>query len=85
MARYFAQSMGRRRKPLKTTIISAADVKADRSVVRMAIAAAKIVVPAMDTPDNHRRLGEIRAGELELVPQKERKRYDENRKEESLR
>ncbi len=25
----------------------------------------EIVVPAMDTPDNHRRLGEIRAGELE--------------------
>ncbi|MFG2444437.1 amidohydrolase family protein [Nocardia fluminea] len=43
MARYFAQSMGRKRKPLKTTIISAADVKADRTVVRMAIAAAKIV------------------------------------------
>jgi N-acyl-D-aspartate/D-glutamate deacylase len=43
MARYFAQSMGRRRKPLKTTIISAADVKADRSVVRMAIAAARVV------------------------------------------
>lgn len=43
MARYFIQSMGRRRKPLKTTIISAADVKADRSVVRMAIAAAKVV------------------------------------------
>ncbi|MEV6655567.1 N-acyl-D-amino-acid deacylase family protein [Nocardia fluminea] len=43
MARYFAQSMGRKRKPLKTTIISAADVKADRTVVRMAIAAARIV------------------------------------------
>ena len=43
MARYFAQSMGRKRKPLKTTIISAADIKADRSVVRMAITAAKIV------------------------------------------
>ena len=25
----------------------------------------EIVVPDMDTPDNHRRLGEIRAGELE--------------------
>ena len=25
----------------------------------------EIVVPEMDTPDNHRRLGEIRAGELE--------------------
>src|SRR5207342_3068192 len=25
----------------------------------------EIVIPAMDTPDNHRRLGEIRAGELE--------------------
>ncbi len=43
MVRYFAQSMGLRRKPLKTTIISAADVKADRTVVRMAIAAAKVV------------------------------------------
>lgn len=43
MGRYFAQSMGLRRKPLKTTIISAADVKADRTVVRMAIAAAKAV------------------------------------------
>ncbi|MEU4650607.1 N-acyl-D-amino-acid deacylase family protein [Nocardia fluminea] len=43
MARYFAQSMGRKRKPLKTTVISAADVKADRTVVRMAIAAARIV------------------------------------------
>lgn len=42
MARYFLQSMGRKRKPLKTTIISAADVKADRTVVRMAITAAKI-------------------------------------------
>jgi N-acetyl-1-D-myo-inositol-2-amino-2-deoxy-alpha-D-glucopyranoside deacetylase len=27
----------------------------------------EIVVPAMDTPDNHRRLGEIRAGELEAA------------------
>ena len=27
----------------------------------------EIVVAAMDTPDNHRRLGEIRAGELELA------------------
>jgi N-acyl-D-aspartate/D-glutamate deacylase len=43
MARYFAQSMGRKRRPLKTTIISAADVKADRTVVRAAIAAAKLV------------------------------------------
>ncbi|WP_410876174.1 N-acyl-D-amino-acid deacylase family protein [Nocardia sp. A7] len=43
MARYFVQSMGRKRKPLKTTVISAADVKADRSVVRIAIAAARIV------------------------------------------
>ncbi|MBJ8344343.1 amidohydrolase family protein [Antrihabitans sp. YC2-6] len=43
MARYFLQSMGLKRRPLKTTIISAADVKADRTVVRMAIAAAKIV------------------------------------------
>ena len=43
MARYFMQSMGRKRRPLKTTIISAADVKADRTVVKMAIAAAKVV------------------------------------------
>ena len=43
MARYFAQSMGGRRRPLKTTIISAADVKADRTVVKAAIAAAKVV------------------------------------------
>ncbi|MGN6160478.1 MAG: N-acyl-D-amino-acid deacylase family protein [Marmoricola sp.] len=41
--RYFAQSMGRRRKPLKTTMISAADIKADRRVVRLAIAAARWV------------------------------------------
>src|SRR5689334_20575698 len=27
----------------------------------------EIVVPEMDTPDNHRRLGEIRAGELEAA------------------
>ncbi|MGH2511792.1 MAG: PIG-L family deacetylase [Candidatus Limnocylindrales bacterium] len=27
----------------------------------------EIVVPAMDTPENHRRLGEIRAGELEAA------------------
>ncbi|HEY7827455.1 MAG TPA: PIG-L family deacetylase, partial [Candidatus Limnocylindrales bacterium] len=27
----------------------------------------EIVVPDMDTPDNHRRLGEIRAGELEAA------------------
>jgi LmbE family N-acetylglucosaminyl deacetylase len=27
----------------------------------------EIVVPGMDTPDNHRRLGEIRAGELEAA------------------
>jgi LmbE family N-acetylglucosaminyl deacetylase len=27
----------------------------------------EIVVPAMDTPDNHRRLGELRAAELELA------------------
>jgi N-acetyl-1-D-myo-inositol-2-amino-2-deoxy-alpha-D-glucopyranoside deacetylase len=41
----------------------------------------EIVVPDMDTPDNHRRLGELRAGELERamgelgVPEWESLRY----------
>jgi N-acyl-D-aspartate/D-glutamate deacylase len=43
IARYFLQSMGRKRKPLKTTLISAVDAKSDRTVVRMAIAAAHVV------------------------------------------
>ncbi|WP_194818268.1 amidohydrolase family protein [Nocardia sp. XZ_19_385] len=40
MARYFAQSAGRFRRPLKTTLIAAADVKADRTTARAAVAAA---------------------------------------------
>ena len=43
-------------------------VKAGRRVVLVTCTRGEmgeIVVPEMDTPDNHRRLGEIRAGELE--------------------
>ena len=47
--------------------------KAVRDGYRVVLATAtrgelgEIVVPEMDTPDNHRRLGEIRAGELETA------------------
>ncbi|MEV0247820.1 amidohydrolase family protein [Nocardia sp. NPDC050712] len=40
LLRYFTQSAGRLRRPLKTTLIAAADVKADRTVARAAVAAA---------------------------------------------
>ncbi|MCU1647277.1 MAG: hypothetical protein JWN03_7552 [Nocardia sp.] len=42
MARYFAQSVGRLfgRRPLKTSLLSAADIKADRTVARAAVGAA---------------------------------------------
>ncbi|MBL1078853.1 amidohydrolase family protein [Nocardia sp. 2] len=42
MVRYFAQSAGRlfRRRPLKTSLLSAADIKADRTVARAAVGAA---------------------------------------------
>ncbi|MFC9437824.1 amidohydrolase family protein [Nocardia sp. NPDC057030] len=42
IARYFAQSAGRFRKPLKTTLIAGMDVKADRTTARAAIGAAWI-------------------------------------------
>ncbi|WP_067702797.1 N-acyl-D-amino-acid deacylase family protein [Nocardia jejuensis] len=42
IARYFAESAGRFRKPLKTTLIAGMDVKADRTVARAATAAARI-------------------------------------------
>ncbi|MGW2660037.1 N-acyl-D-amino-acid deacylase family protein [Nocardia tengchongensis] len=42
LARYFAQSAGRFRAPLKTTLIAGMDVKADRTVARAATAAAWI-------------------------------------------
>ncbi|MFD6156048.1 amidohydrolase family protein [Nocardia sp. NPDC060256] len=42
IARYFAQSAGRFRKPLKTTLIAGMDVKADRTTARAATAAAWI-------------------------------------------
>ncbi|MEV6560548.1 amidohydrolase family protein [Nocardia sp. NPDC051756] len=42
IARYFAQSAGRFRKPLKTTLIAGMDVKADRTTARAAISAAWI-------------------------------------------
>ncbi len=42
MARYFLQSMGRKRRPLKTTVISAVDPISDRFVAKAAIAAAKL-------------------------------------------
>ncbi|WP_458691011.1 N-acyl-D-amino-acid deacylase family protein [Nocardia tengchongensis] len=42
LARYFAQSAGRFRTPLKTTLIAGMDVKADRTVARAATAAAWI-------------------------------------------
>ncbi|MEV0764387.1 amidohydrolase family protein [Nocardia sp. NPDC050435] len=40
LVRYFAQSAGRGRSPLKTTLIAAADVKADRTTARAAVGAA---------------------------------------------
>ncbi|MFI9407865.1 amidohydrolase family protein [Nocardia sp. NPDC052316] len=40
IARYFAQSAGRFRKPLKTTLIAGMDVKADRTTARAATTAA---------------------------------------------
>ncbi|MET9492488.1 amidohydrolase family protein [Nocardia sp. NPDC006630] len=42
IARYFAQSAGRLfgRRPLKTSLLSAADIKADRTVARIAVGAA---------------------------------------------
>lgn len=42
MVRYFAESAARlsRRRPLKTTLLSAADIKADRTVARAAVGAA---------------------------------------------
>ncbi|MVU80973.1 amidohydrolase family protein [Nocardia sp. ET3-3] len=43
IARYFAESAGRIRKPLKTTLIAGMDVKADRTVARAATTAAWIV------------------------------------------
>ncbi|MFI6172760.1 amidohydrolase family protein [Nocardia sp. NPDC051052] len=42
IARYFAQSAGRFRKPLKTTLIAGMDVKADRTTARAATTAAWI-------------------------------------------
>ncbi|MFI9508272.1 amidohydrolase family protein [Nocardia sp. NPDC052566] len=42
IARYFAQSAGRFRKPLKTTLIAGMDVKADRTVARAATTAARL-------------------------------------------
>ncbi|QIS11899.1 N-acyl-D-amino-acid deacylase family protein [Nocardia arthritidis] len=42
IARYFAQSAGRLRKPLKTTLIAGMDVKADRTTARAATIAARI-------------------------------------------
>ncbi|MGW4846848.1 N-acyl-D-amino-acid deacylase family protein [Nocardia brasiliensis] len=43
MAHFLAQSARRRGKPLKTTLLAAADIKADRFVVRLATAAAALV------------------------------------------
>lgn len=40
IGRYFAESAGRIRKPLKTTLIAGMDVKADRTVARAAMTAA---------------------------------------------
>lgn len=42
IARYFAQSAGRLRKPLKTTLIAGMDVKADRTTAKAATIAARI-------------------------------------------
>ncbi|WP_405496896.1 amidohydrolase family protein [Nocardia sp. NBC_00511] len=42
IGRYFAQSAGRLRRPLKTTLIAGMDVKADRTVARAATTAARI-------------------------------------------
>ncbi|MBO0856327.1 MAG: amidohydrolase family protein, partial [Nocardia sp.] len=43
VAQFFRQSARHRGKPLKTTLISAADIKADRTVVRVATTAAALV------------------------------------------
>ncbi|RDI52729.1 N-acyl-D-amino-acid deacylase family protein [Nocardia mexicana] len=47
MAHFFLQSARRRGKPLKTTLISAADIKADRAVVRLATTVAALANRAL--------------------------------------